>query len=40
VPHRKGITGTAAQFVLHVGDLMDRRKRSSSGVQTLQRAAM
>jgi hypothetical protein len=23
VPHRKGIAGTAAQFVLHVSDLMD-----------------
>jgi predicted nucleotide-binding protein (sugar kinase/HSP70/actin superfamily) len=27
VPHRKGMTGTAAQFVLHVGDLMDGRAR-------------
>jgi len=25
VPHRRGITGTAANFVLHVSDLMDRR---------------
>jgi predicted nucleotide-binding protein (sugar kinase/HSP70/actin superfamily) len=25
VPHRHGITGTAAQFVMHVSDLMDRR---------------
>jgi predicted nucleotide-binding protein (sugar kinase/HSP70/actin superfamily) len=40
VPHRKGITGTAAQFVFHVSDLMDRQGRSSSGVRTLQRAAM
>jgi predicted nucleotide-binding protein (sugar kinase/HSP70/actin superfamily) len=40
VPHCEGITGTAAQFVLHVSDLMDRRTRSSSGVQTRQRAAM
>jgi hypothetical protein len=23
VPHRKGIAGTAAQFVMHVSDLMD-----------------
>jgi predicted nucleotide-binding protein (sugar kinase/HSP70/actin superfamily) len=27
VPHRHGITGTAANFVLHVSDLMDRRRR-------------
>jgi predicted nucleotide-binding protein (sugar kinase/HSP70/actin superfamily) len=27
VPHRKGVTGTAANFVLHVSDLMDRRRR-------------
>jgi predicted nucleotide-binding protein (sugar kinase/HSP70/actin superfamily) len=27
VPHRHGITGTAANFVLHVSDLMDRRTR-------------
>jgi hypothetical protein len=27
VPHRPGMTGTAAQFVLHVSDLMDRRAR-------------
>src|SRR5207244_12286303 len=26
VPHREGITGTAANFVLHVSDLMDRRR--------------
>jgi len=26
VPHRHGITGTAANFVLHVSDLMDRRR--------------
>ena len=25
VPHRKGVTGTAANFVLHVSDLMDGR---------------
>ncbi len=25
VPHRPGIAGTAAQFVLHVSDLMDKR---------------
>ncbi|HEY0873835.1 MAG TPA: hypothetical protein VGD94_10215 [Vicinamibacterales bacterium] len=27
VPHRPGITGTAAAFVLHVSDLMDKRRR-------------
>jgi predicted nucleotide-binding protein (sugar kinase/HSP70/actin superfamily) len=27
VPHRHGITGTAANFVLHVSDLMNRRQR-------------
>ncbi|HXE79144.1 MAG TPA: hypothetical protein VNK41_00195 [Vicinamibacterales bacterium] len=27
VPHRKGVTGTAATFVLHVSDLMDGRAR-------------
>jgi hypothetical protein len=26
VPHREGIAGTAAQFVLHVSDLMDKDK--------------
>ncbi len=26
VPHVKGVTGTAANFVLHVSDLMDRRR--------------
>jgi predicted nucleotide-binding protein (sugar kinase/HSP70/actin superfamily) len=30
VPHRPGITGTAANFVLHVSDLMDRRARLGS----------
>ena len=30
VPQRHGITGTAAQFVLHVGDLMDGRARFST----------
>ena len=29
VPHRDGMTGTAAQFVLHVGDLIDGRARFS-----------
>jgi predicted nucleotide-binding protein (sugar kinase/HSP70/actin superfamily) len=29
VPHRTGMTGTAAQFVLHVSDLMDGRARFS-----------
>jgi predicted nucleotide-binding protein (sugar kinase/HSP70/actin superfamily) len=28
VPHREGIAGTAAQFVLHVSDLMDSRARN------------
>jgi len=27
VPHRKGITGTAALFALHVNDLMNRRRK-------------
>jgi predicted nucleotide-binding protein (sugar kinase/HSP70/actin superfamily) len=27
VPHRHGVTGTAATFVLHVSDLMDTRRR-------------
>jgi hypothetical protein len=27
VPHRKGIAGTAAQFVLHVSDRMDKGGR-------------
>jgi predicted nucleotide-binding protein (sugar kinase/HSP70/actin superfamily) len=27
VPHRKGITGTAANFALHVSDLMNRRRK-------------
>jgi predicted nucleotide-binding protein (sugar kinase/HSP70/actin superfamily) len=26
VPHREGVTGTAANFVLHVNDLMNRRR--------------
>lgn len=29
VPHREGMTGTAAQFVLHVADLIDGRARFS-----------
>jgi predicted nucleotide-binding protein (sugar kinase/HSP70/actin superfamily) len=29
VPHREGIAGTAAQFVLHVSDLMDSRSKKS-----------
>lgn len=39
VPHRKGIAGTAAQFALHVSDLMEkdtayrRRTRASVPVQ-------
>ena len=27
VPHREGVTGTAAQFVLHVSDRMDKSTR-------------
>jgi hypothetical protein len=30
VPHRAGITGTAANFVLHVSDLMDGKARLRS----------
>jgi hypothetical protein len=29
VPHRHGVTGTAAAFVLHVSELMDGRARLS-----------
>jgi hypothetical protein len=29
VPHRPGVTGTAASFVLHVSDLMDGKARFS-----------
>ena len=32
VPHRPGVAGTAAQFVLHVSDLMDRRRRERAAV--------
>jgi predicted nucleotide-binding protein (sugar kinase/HSP70/actin superfamily) len=32
VPHRHGVTGTAAKFVLHVSDLMDRRRRRTGFV--------
>jgi predicted nucleotide-binding protein (sugar kinase/HSP70/actin superfamily) len=48
VPHRHGMTGTAAQFVLHVSDLMDGRARFSRlpkpvargrGTVTVRRAA-
>jgi len=28
VPHRKGVAGTAAQFILHVSDRMDKDTRS------------
>jgi hypothetical protein len=28
VPHRPGIAGTAAQFILHVSDLMDQAPRA------------
>src|SRR6185437_16302793 len=31
VPHQPGVAGTAAQFVLHVSDLMDGRRRFWSG---------
>jgi len=27
VPHREGVAGTAAQFILHVSDRMDRSNR-------------
>jgi hypothetical protein len=27
VPHREGVTGTAAQFILHVSDRMDKSTR-------------
>jgi hypothetical protein len=27
VPHREGVAGTAAQFVLHVSDRMDKQTR-------------
>jgi predicted nucleotide-binding protein (sugar kinase/HSP70/actin superfamily) len=33
VPHQKGVTGTAANFVLHVSDLMDRRRPLFKGSQ-------
>ncbi|HEY8549529.1 MAG TPA: hypothetical protein VIL35_06215 [Vicinamibacterales bacterium] len=39
VPHRKGVTGTAAGFVLHVSDLMDRRRRPFSFGQAFPRVA-
>ena len=35
VPHRPGITGTAANFVLHVSDLMDRRRPLAAVGRTL-----
>jgi len=28
VPHREGVAGTAAQFILHVSDRMDKSTRS------------
>jgi predicted nucleotide-binding protein (sugar kinase/HSP70/actin superfamily) len=39
VPHRAGVTGTAATFVLHVSDLMDRRRRPFSFGRPIARAA-
>jgi predicted nucleotide-binding protein (sugar kinase/HSP70/actin superfamily) len=43
VPHRKGITGTAANFVLHVDDLMDHRRplfsRAPGNSRTVQPSA-
>jgi hypothetical protein len=30
VPHRKGVAGTAAQFVLHVGDRMKKDRRRAA----------
>ena len=32
VPHREGVAGTAAQFALHVSDLMDKGRRRRSPV--------
>jgi hypothetical protein len=40
VPHVKGVTGTAAQFVLHVNELMSRQRRSRTRPRLLDRAAM
>jgi hypothetical protein len=34
VPHRDGIAGTAAQFALHVSDLMDRDRAYRRGART------
>lgn len=39
VPHRPGVTGTAANFVLRVSDLMDRRSRPFSLTTAVARAA-
>jgi predicted nucleotide-binding protein (sugar kinase/HSP70/actin superfamily) len=36
VPHRPGVTGTAANFVLHVSDRMDRRRRFSGVARAFQ----
>ena len=38
VPRRNGITGTAANFVLHVNDLMNRRSSPVHGYASLRRA--
>jgi len=39
VPHREGVAGTAAQFIMHVSDRIDRdtrfRKRSRVHVQAV-----
>jgi predicted nucleotide-binding protein (sugar kinase/HSP70/actin superfamily) len=40
VPHRPGVTGTAAAFVLHVGDLMDGRARFSRTLAAVSRRGM
>jgi predicted nucleotide-binding protein (sugar kinase/HSP70/actin superfamily) len=40
VPHRHGVTGTAANFVLHVSDLMDRRRPLVARIPVLARNAI
>ena len=32
VPHREGVAGTAAQFILHVSDRMDKRHAASGAL--------
>jgi predicted nucleotide-binding protein (sugar kinase/HSP70/actin superfamily) len=38
IPHRKGVIGRAANFVLHVGSLMDRDPRRSATKRALSRS--